>query len=284
MTDQRRKSAAPVVVLIRGAGDLGSGVAFRLRRCGWPVIMTELALPLCVRRAVCFAEAVYEGETVVEGLRARRVAALTEAWQALADGVIPIFAPPPPALWTELHPTVVVDAIMAKRNLATQRDEAPLVVGLGPGFRAGQDCHAVIETQRGHTLGRVYWQGQALPDTGVPGPLVGVEGVAAAGRVLRAQADGFVTPAHAIGDRVQAGETLGWISREPGLREGAVVQAPFGGVLRGLIHPLRPVGVGDKIGDLDPRGAVDHCFTISDKSLAVAGGVLEAILSHAASS
>ncbi|GAB4412747.1 MAG: hypothetical protein Kow00106_07490 [Anaerolineae bacterium] len=167
-----------------------------------------------------------------------------------------------------LRPAVIVDARMAKRNLGTTISDAPLVIALGPGFVAGQDCHAVIETKRGHFLGRVIWQGAAEPDTGRPGSVQGHE----ADRVLRAPCDGELIPLAQIGDAVRAGQALATVS-------GEAVRAPFDGVLRGLLHPAVPVTRGLKIGDVDPRGVRAHCFTISEKALAVGGGVLEAILS-----
>ncbi len=264
------------LVLIKGAGDLASGVAFRLVHCGFPVVMTELAQPLAVRRSVCFAEAVYAGTTTVEGITAVRTTHMDETLAVLRAGHIPVLMEPDPAIYAQLAPGVVVDGIMAKVNTGTTRTDAPLVVALGPGFEAGRDCHAVIETHRGHTLGRALWQGCALPDTGTPGP---VEGYTVS-RVLRAPADGYVTPRIAIGQVVSASVTLAVITPQPQGRDGTPVVAPFRGVLRGLVHPTLPVSSGLKIGDLDPRGEPEHCFTISEKSLAVAGGVLEAILTH----
>ncbi|MGC8779403.1 MAG: selenium-dependent molybdenum cofactor biosynthesis protein YqeB [Anaerolineae bacterium] len=257
-----------MLVLIKGAGDLASGVAARLHRCGFRVVMTELPQPLMVRRAVCFGEAVYEGEVVVEGIVGRRVPDVPAAQQALAAGVIPVLVDPPAACRAELAPLVLVDGIMAKRNTGTSRADAPLVIALGPGFAAGVDCHAVIETQRGHWLGRVYWQGTALPDNGVPGDL---GSATTPRRVLRAPADGILVAHAGIGEPVHAEQIIAEVAGIP-LRAGCA------GVLRGLIHPGVYVTAGMKVGDVDPRGERAHCFTISDKSLAVAGGVLEAIL------
>lgn len=257
-----------ILVLIKGAGDLASGVAARLYRCGFRVIMTELPQPLMVRRPVCFGEAVYEGEVTIEGIVGRRVPDVHAARRGLADGVIPVLVDPQAACRTELCPQVVVDGIMAKRNTGTRRSDARLVIALGPGFTAGVDCHAVIETQRGHWLGRVYWRGAAAPDSGVPGE---VGGAATPARVLRAPADGTVIAHAAIGDRVEIGQIVAEVN-------GTAVRAGCAGVLRGLIHPGVHVAAGTKIGDVDPRGERAHCFAISDKSLAIAGGVLEAIL------
>jgi xanthine dehydrogenase accessory factor len=256
------------LVLIRGAGDLASGVAARLHRSGFHVVMTELARPLMVRRGVCFGEAVYAGRTCVEGVCAALAPDVPTARELLAQGVIPVLVDPAARSRASLAPRVLVDAIMAKRNTGTRRADAPLVIALGPGFVAGDDCHAVIETNRGHWLGRVIWQGAAQPDTGVPAE-IGGRGDA---RVLRAPAAGILVGHAAIGDRLAAGDLIAAIGEDQ-------VCAPFPGVLRGLLHPGLWVEPGLKIGDLDARAAVEHCFTISDKSLAVAGGVLEAILS-----
>ena len=260
-------SLSQILVLIKGAGDLASGVAYRLKRSGFALVMTELPAPLFVRRTVCFGEAVYSGETRVEGVLARRVESFEAARQLAATDVIPVLVDPPAAAISALRPAVVVDAILAKVNTGTTRQDAPLVIALGPGFSAGQDCHVVIETNRGHNLGRVIDQGPAEPDTKTPGVVKGY----AADRVLRAPAAGRVIAAARIGDPLTEGQLIATVA-------GREVRAPFAGVLRGLIHEAVEVSPGAKIGDLDPRGVIEHCFTISDKSLAVAGGVLEAIL------
>jgi xanthine dehydrogenase accessory factor len=230
--------------------------------------MTELPQPLMVRRAVCFGEAIYEGEMAIEGIVTRRVLHVAAARQALAERIIPILVDALAACRAELTPRVLVDGVMAKRNTGTQRTDAPLVIGLGPGFTAGTDCHAVIETQRGHWLGRVYWEGSALPDTGVPGE---IGGATTASRILRAPAGGLLEAHAEIGDAVALGQ---WVATVAGVE----VRAGCAGVLRGLIRPGARVTAGLKIGDIDPRGERDHCFTLSDKSLAIGGGVLEAIL------
>ena len=262
------------LVLIKGAGDLASGVAFRLVRCGFPVVMTELAQPLAVRRAVSFAEAVYAGAAEVEGLHAVRAATVADVHAALASDRIPVLVQPGGGVIASLTPGVVIDAIMAKTNTGTSLGDAPLVIALGPGFEAGRDCHAVIETHRGHTLGRVIWHGRALPDTGAPGPVAGHT----VARVLRAPTTGYVTPLIDIGQMVAAGTALAVIADQPHGPDGAPLVAPFAGVLRGLVHPTLHVPAGMKVGDLDPRAERSNCFTISEKSLAVAGGVLEALL------
>ncbi len=265
------KTANPLfknsLVLIKGAGDLASGVAYRLKRSGFPLIMTELPAPLLIRRAVAFGEAVYSGETTVEGITARRVDTPEEARQLAGSAIIPVLVDPAAVAVAQVKPQVVVDAIMAKVNTGTGINDAPLVVALGPGFTAGQDCHAIIETKRGHSLGRVVYKGQAEPNTKTPGVVKGHT----AGRVLRAPANGHVTGVAKIGDYLEQGQLVATINSHK-------IQAPFAWALRGLIHPSVPVTTGFKIGDLDPRGNVDHCFTISDKALAIGGGVLEAIL------
>jgi xanthine dehydrogenase accessory factor len=261
-----------IPVLIKGAGDLASGVAVRLHRSGFPVVMTELAHPLTVRRSVAFAEAVFAGETRVEEVQARCClpADIKSVWAA---GAIPVVVDPEAQMRAAAKPVIVVDAIMAKRNLGTRLSDARLVVALGPGFSAGQDCHVVIETQRGHNLGRALWQGSAEPDTGQPGTLPGMSPNLS--RVLRAPQAGHVLAHFAIGDRVPSGAIIASVR---GADRTRPVVAPFAGVLRGLIHADVPVVSSMKIGDLDPRARRDYCFTVSDKSLAIGGGVLEAIL------
>ncbi|MFN8481936.1 MAG: selenium-dependent molybdenum cofactor biosynthesis protein YqeB [Anaerolineae bacterium] len=259
--------ARPLLALIRGAGDLATGVAVRLYRAGFLVVMTELERPLAVRRTVAFAQAVYDNAATVEGVTARCVP-LREAGAVLASREIPVVVDPDGTSLTLLHPDVLVDARLAKRNLSTRPDDATLVIGLGPGFTAGVDCHAVIETNRGHNLGRVLWNGAAEPNTGVPGRIGGVD----AARVLRAPADGEVIPLRRIGDVVAAGDVVARVG-------GVDVVAGVGGILRGMVHGGLRVSAGTKLGDVDPRAEPAHVHTISDKSRAIAGGVLEAILS-----
>lgn len=255
------------LILIKGAGDLASGTAARLYRCGFPVAMTELPQPLMVRRTVSFGQAVYAGAITIEGITARRADDVPRAVALLAAGEIPVLVDPGAACLAELRPAVLVDATMAKRNTGTALSDAPLVIALGPGFTAGLDCHAVIETQRGHWLGRVLWRGAAQPDTGIPGEVGGQ----AAARVLRAPTDGILVARAEIGDRVGAGAIVATVDGEP-------VRAACDGIVRGLIHSGLHVTAGLKVGDVDPRAERAHCFTISDKALAIGGGVLEAIL------
>lgn len=257
---------ASIRVLIKGGGDLATGVASRLIRAGFPVLITEVARPLMVRRAVSFGAAVYEGQITVEGVTA--VNAQPAAIEThIAAGHIPVLVDPAAEIRTTWRPLVLVDAIMAKRNLGTSRADAPLVIALGPGFVAGVDCHCVIETNRGHNLGRPIFQGQAQSNTGTPGP---VEGLTRR-RVLRAPEAGQIIPHAAIGDLVKSGDPVATMGQQS-------ITAPFDGVLRGLIHPQVHVQSGQKIGDLDPRAEKAHCYLISDKSLAIGGGVLEAVL------
>jgi xanthine dehydrogenase accessory factor len=255
------------LVVVKGAGDLASGVAYRLHQSGFTVVMTEIDQPTVVRRSVSFAQAVFDGTTVVEGVRALLVASPAEALAVANARDVAVLVDPHARVVTQLRPAVLVDAIIAKRNTGTRIDDAPVVIGLGPGFRADVDVHAVIETNRGHRLGRVILDGEAECDTGVPAP-VGGRG---AERVLRAPADGVFIGAAEIGDHVTSEEVLGYVAGEP-------VRSPFEGCLRGLIQTGLPVLKGMKIGDVDPRATREHCFTISDKALAIGGGVLEAML------
>lgn len=255
-------------VVVRGGGDLGSGAIFRLCRAGFPVVVLELPAPLLVRRAVAFGDAAVSGARTVEGITARRVESVAQVDEVIAAGEIPVLIDPGGASLATLKPVVMLDARMEKRNLGTNVDDAPLVVALGPGFTAGVDCHAVIETNRGHNLGRVLYAGAAEPDTREPGSVQGQT----FSRILRAPADGCVEPHAEIGDAIAAGQVIAHIAGQP-------VTAAFAGVLRGLVHERVPVTAGLKIGDLDPRARREHCFTISDKSLAVGGGVLEAVFS-----
>jgi len=256
-----------ILVVIKGGGDLATGVAHRLHRAGMPVVVTELAQPTVIRRAVAVASAVYEGQVEVEGLVARLVGSDQEIHAALAESQVPVIVDPRGEVITRLHPTVVVDAIMAKRNTGTRIIVAPIVIGLGPGFTAGVDVHAVIETNRGHNLGRVILSGSAEPHTGVPGPTAGytVE------RVLRAPCEGTFMGKRLIGDPVKAGEVVASVAGQP-------VTAKISGVLRGLLADGLSVKAGMKVGDVDPRGVREHCFTISDKARTIGGGVLEAVL------
>lgn len=254
------------LVVILGAGDLATGVACRLFRSGFAVVMTELAQPTAVRRTVAFAQAVYDGKAEVEGITAVRVG-LHEVAATIRRGQIPVLIDQDRSCITALSPRVVVDAIIAKKNTGTLRSHAPVVIGVGPGFTPGRDVHAVIETMRGHNLGRVLTDRPALPNTGIPGNIGGYT----TERVLRAGADGIFQGVMAIGEQVNAGDIVAYVNGQP-------VLAPIAGILRGLLHNGLQVFARMKIGDIDPRCCREHCFTISDKALAIAGGVLEAIL------
>ena len=255
------------LVVVRGAGDLASGVAHRLHRAGLAVVMTEIAQPRALRLAVSFASAVYEGSMAIEGVEARQAESAAGARRILARRQIALLVDPEAQVALSLGPEVVVDAIMAKRNLGTSITAAPLVIGLGPGFSAGVDVHLVVETMRGHSLGRVISRGGAEPDTGVPAAILGYTRE----RVLWSPAEGVLRSLRRIGEPVEAGAAVAEVAGQP-------VVACVSGVLRGLLHDGLPVRAGEKVGDVDPRGIREYCYTISDKARAIGGGVLEAIL------
>lgn len=256
-----------MLVLIKGAGDLASGVAFRLFRAGYPIMMTDLDKPTSIRRTVCFSEAIVNVETMVEGVRARRANHPDAVREIVLGNEIAVLPDPKAESIALLKPDVVIDAVLAKKNLGTKITDAPIVIALGPGFFAGKDCHAVVETMRGHTLGRVYYYGSALPNTGVPGDVGGFT----LERLLRAPKDGTFTAVKHIGDHAEKGETVAYVDGEP-------VIAGVSGVLRGILPDGTSVHAGMKSGDIDPRCRVESCYQVSDKALAVAGGVLEAML------
>lgn len=253
-------------VVIRGAGDLASGVALRLWRAGMDVVLLDVEKPTAIRRTVAFSEAIVHGKQTVEDVTAKLAAAET-AEETLAAGMIPVLVDPEGRSIPTLRPDALVDAILAKRNLGTKITDAPVVIGVGPGFTAGVDCHAVVETMRGHTLGRVIREGSAIPNTGIPGLIGGFAGE----RVLRAPAAGLFHPLRDIGDAVTEGEILATVAGQP-------MTATLTGTLRGILPEGTEVFPGMKAGDIDPRCQRSHCFTASDKALAVGGGVLEAIL------
>lgn len=263
-----------MIVLIRGGGDLASGVAVRLLRSGFNVVITELPAPLVVRRKVAFAEAVYQGQTQVEDFRAERIDNPEDtAWimRVLDNFDVPVIVDQGMVALQYLQPEIVVDARMLKKQVPALPEFIQLVIGLGPGFATGENCHAVIETQRGHFLGRVIWHGSASHDTKIP------EGVAGrySERVLRAPESGVIASEVRIGDHLEAGDLIASVNE-------ISVRAPFKGVLRGLVNPGQYVSRGMKIGDVDPRDDPRFCHLVSDKALAVGGGVLEAILSQPA--
>ncbi|CAG0931782.1 hypothetical protein TFLX_02275 [Thermoflexales bacterium] len=283
------------LALIRGGGDLGTGVALRLHRAGWRVLITELGQPLVIRRRVAFASAIYDGTIEVEGTIGQRIHSdplEPEAQACWAADQIPVVVDPDQTAAAGLRPIALIDAIMAKHNTGTPIGAAPVVVALGPGFTAGLDCHAVIETQRGHNLGRVYYQGAAEPNSGTPGAVGGQD----ARRVLRAPVAGIFYAHRKIGDSLRAGEVIGRvimvdvsltdsaagrlaaIDRDASQPLGSVVKTKIDGVLRGVLHDGLLVQANTKIADVDPRGEASYCFSVSDKSWAVGGGALEAVL------
>jgi len=257
-----------LVVLIRGAGEMASGVAHRLHQSHFKICMLEVTQPLAVRREVSFCEAIYDGEKEVEGVRAKLISKPEQIQSVWEEGKIPLLVDPD--LKKRKHfikPDVLIDAIMAKKNLGTQINDAPLVIGLGPGFTAGKDVHIVIETNRGHHLGKVIWNGTAEPNTGIPGDIGGY----AVQRVLRTMKKGTFHPYKEIGDRVNKGSVVAVVDDFP-------VIAEISGVVRGLLREGVEVKKGMKVGDIDPRGKKELCFTISDKARSIGGGALEAIL------
>jgi xanthine dehydrogenase accessory factor len=257
------------IILLRGGGDLASGTALRLFRAGLHLVITELPQPLAVRRTVSFAQVVYSRQIVVEGVTARLALDSDHARRLLGEGVLPVLVDPLAGSRKNLDPVVLIDGRMTKCPSDLGKDSARLVIGLGPGFIAGVDCHAVIETRRGPNLGRVIWDGPAEADTGVPDAVADQQ----AERVLRSPADGILITHAQIGDHLTAGQVVAEVAGQP-------VMATFSGVLRGLLMNGLVVAHGLKIGDVDPRDDPRLCHFVSDKSLAVGGGVLEAVLSR----
>lgn len=257
-------------IIIRGAGDLATGVALRLHRSGFRrMVLLETAHPLAVRRMVSFSEAINRGEVRVEGITAKRIDETLTANEWLPNDEIPVVIDPEGTSIQTLQPHIVVDAIIAKRNTGTSKNDAELVIGLGPGFTAGQDVNCVVETMRGHGLGRVIYEGCATPDTGIPGNIGGYTHE----RLLRAPGAGIFKTDYNIGDSVNRGDCVATVNDAP-------VYADLSGVLRGLLQSATPVEQGTKLGDIDPRGKAAFCHTASDKAIAIGGGVLEAILEH----
>lgn len=253
-------------ILIKGAGDLATGIAARLYRGGHQIIMTELAVPLTVRRTVAFSRAVYEGKAQVEDAAAVLAGSEEEAETVLRNGDIAVMTDPEASCREWFSPDVIVDAVLAKKNLGTGITDAPFVIGVGPGFTAGKDCNCVIETKRGHFLGQVIWRGSAIPNTGVPGNVGGYT----TERLLRAAGDGVIIPKVKIGDRIEKGQTAA-------VTGGVPVYAQMSGIVRGMLQEGVKVTKGLKIGDIDARAESSYCATISDKARAVGGAVLEAV-------
>lgn len=252
--------------MIKGAGDLATGIAVRLYRCGHKIVMTEIEKPLTVRRMVAFSRAVYEKEAVVEGICGRLARTAEETEQTVSDGEIAVIVDPEAKIRDSYCPDVIIDAILAKKNTGTRITDAPFVIGVGPGFTAGEDCHCVIETKRGHTLGNVIWKGSAIPNTGVPGNVGGytIE------RLIRASADGKMEAIAHIGDMVQEGQIVAYTGGKP-------VYAKMTGIVRGMLQDDVFVEENLKIGDIDARCEKFHCFTVSDKARSIGGAALEAV-------
>lgn len=263
-----------VTILIKGAGDIATGISIRLKRSGFKsIVMTELNEPLTIRRTVAFSSAVHDGTATVEGVTAFLAKSAEDIEGVLNNGGIAVIVDGNSEIIDILKPHIVIDAILAKRNTGTKLTDAPFVVGVGPGFTAGVDCHAVIETNRGHNLGRVIYDGAAEADTGVPAAILGYTEQ----RILRAPADGVFNAIYDIGDTVLEGDVLAEVS-------GSHIKAAINGVLRGILKSGTKVHKGMKCGDIDPHGVVSYCFTVSDKARAVGGGVLEAVCEYCAKS
>lgn len=257
-----------IIIGIKGAGEMATGVAWRLWQANIRnIFMLETPRPLAVRREVAFCETVYEGSKEVDGVTAVKVEGTAEIRRAWAGGKIAVLVDPRWKTIGAMAPQVVIDAILAKENLGTTKNEAPLVIGLGPGFHAGKDVHIIIETNRGHNLGRLIFSGPAEANTGIPGEIGGY----AAERVLRAPGNGVFTAKRHIGEMIQRGDTVGDVA-------GEELFAGINGVIRGLLKNGIEVKKGTKLGDIDPRGKREYCFTVSDKALAIGGATLEAIL------
>lgn len=255
------------IIIIRGAGDIATGIAHRLYKCGFRLLLTEIEKPLVIRRLASFANAVLEGEAEVEGVRAVKAECIEDIYEAWSKESIPVLCDSECNIIRQIKPLAVVDAMLAKRNMGTHRGMASITIGVGPGFEAGVDVDAVVETCRGHYLGKVIYKGTACADTGIPGDIMGYS----VQRLFRAPASGVIRNIREIGDMVKQGEAVAFVDNTP-------VRPNIDGVLRGLIANGTKVMEGWKIGDVDPRGIREYCHTISDKSRSVAGGVLEAIL------
>lgn len=260
------------LVIVRGGGDIATGTIYKLYRCGFQVLILEVLHPSAIRRNVAFSEAVYEGTQTVENLTCYLAADVEEACSMLEEGKLAMLVDPEGTCMSKLKPMAVVDAILAKKNIGTGKEMADIVIGLGPGFEAGKDVHAVIETMRGHSLGRIIYKGKAAVNTGVPA----VVGGYGRERVIKSPAEGILFSQKRIADVVQAGDVIAVVKTEKG---EVPVMAAISGILRGMIRDSYPVTEGFKIADIDPRmEELENCFTISDKARCIAGGVLEAIL------
>ena len=260
------------LIIVRGGGDLATGTIYKLKKSGFPVLILEVPNPSAIRRNVSFCEAVYQGTQTVEDMTCYLVESVEQAEQFINEGKLCVLVDPMGESIARLKPLAVIDAILAKKNLGTNRNMAPITLALGPGFVAGEDVDAVIETKRGHNLGRVLWEGAAAPNTGIPG-IIGGYGKE---RVIHCPAKGILRNVKKITDTVSRGEVIAVVETEDG---NVPVEATLDGILRGLIRDGYPVHVGFKMADIDPRAEeYENCFTISDKARCIAGGVLEALL------
>jgi len=260
------------LIIVRGGGDLATGSVYKLKKSGFSVLILEAANPSAIRRNVAFCEAVYQGSQTVEDMTCYLAESLQQAEDLLSEGKLAVLVDPMGETIPKLKPLAVVDAILAKKNLGTNRKMAPITVALGPGFTAGVDVDAVVETKRGHNLGRVLWTGSAAANTGIPGTIGGY----GKERVIHCPAKGIARNVKKITDTVSKGDVIAVVETES---EIVPVEATLDGILRGLIRDGYPVKVGFKMADIDPRvEEYNNCFTISDKARCIAGGVLEAIL------
>ena len=273
-----------ILIICRGGGDLATGIVHRLFRAGFQVLVLETDSPAAIRRQVSFSEAVYDGTATVEGVTAERIALADRASvnHVLEGGRVPLLVDPEGSSIPLLKPDIVVDAIIAKKNLGTDKEMAPLVIGVGPGFTAGEDVDLVVESMRGHNLARIFTTGSALPNTGIPGNIGGFTKE----RVLHAEAAGYMKNIRQIGDIVEKGEEIARIYEkmtEDGTFSGSYVpvEASISGIIRGLIREGYHFQKGFKIADIDPRESeLANCFTISDKARSIGGSVLEAVCGY----
>ena len=270
-------------ILIKGAGDLATGIAVRLFRCGYDILMTDIAVPTTVRRTVAFSRAVYDGHCEVEGIEGvlaneqqKAEGQLKQIEQLQADRKIAVIVDEKTDILKDYQPDVLVDAILAKKNLGTHITDAPLVIGVGPGFTAGVDVHAVIETKRGHDLGRVIYEGSAIPNTGIPGDVGGftIE------RLIKVGAAGIFHPLTSIGEYVEQGQAVAEVIVSQADKEVMPIYAQMSGIVRGMLQEGVYVTTGMKVGDIDARCEIAHCYTVSDKARSIGGGVLEAIITY----
>ena len=260
------------LIIVRGGGDIATGTIHRLHRCGYPVMVLETGYPSAIRRQVAFSEAVYDGTSQVEGTVCVRVKDFGEAKKVLKEGDVPLMVDPDCQVLKEVRPWALVDAILAKKNLGTNRQMADKTIALGPGFYAGRDVDLVVETMRGHNLGRLIGNGEAQANTGVPGVIAGY----GKERVIHSPAGGILLDKVHIGDKVKKGQNIAVSVTGQG---EVAVEATLDGLVRGLIRPGYPVTKGLKIADIDPRESeFENCFTISDKARCIAGSVLEGLL------